>query len=121
MLVKASQIKIKPQHMEALKRDLELGDERAFKELVAFLIVFGKPLRESLEKEIGSQSNETIVETWEIACEIGGAFSEKLKAFGFDSFDTNSLTWNNLIIKYRESTLKSYMSLVNSLLVAYGI
>jgi hypothetical protein len=37
--------------MKVLKDDLDLKDDRAFKELVAFLIAFGKPLYECLEKE----------------------------------------------------------------------
>ncbi len=38
--------------MKVLKNDLNSKDDRAFKEIVAFLIVFGEPLRESLEKGI---------------------------------------------------------------------
>ncbi len=41
------QIKISPEHMKVLKNDLNSKDDRTFKEIVAFLIVFGEPLCES--------------------------------------------------------------------------
>lgn len=56
-----------------------------------------------------------------MACDIGGAFREKLKAFGCGGFQPNCLTWNNLIFKYKKGRVRSYMNLVDSLLVAYGI
>ncbi len=67
------QIKISPEHMKVLRDDLDSKDDRALKEIVAFLIVFGKPLYECLEKE------------------------------------------------YKEGIVRSYLNLVDSLLVAYGI
>ena len=82
MPVNSNQIKISLEHMKALKNDLNSKDDRTFKEIIAFLIVFGEPLRESLQKGIKSQSKEILVQCWNVACEIGGVFSEKLKAFG---------------------------------------
>ncbi len=82
MPVNSNKIKISLEHMKALKNDLNSKDDRTFKEIIAFLIVFGEPLRESLQKGIKSQSKEILVQCWNVACEIGGVFSEKLKAFG---------------------------------------
>ena len=107
--------------MRALKNDLNSKDDRTFKEIIAFLIVFGEPLRESLEKRIKSQSKEILVQCWKVACEIGGVFSEKLKAFGGGGFETNYLSWDHLVSKYKEKTLRSYINLVDSLLIAYGV
>ena len=121
MPTNSNQIKISPEHMKILKDDLDSKDDRALKEIVAFLIVFGKPLYECLEKEYKNQNLDVLLQSWNIACEIGGAFSEKLKAFGCEGFQPNCLTWNNLIFKYKEGVVKSYMNLVDSLLVAYGI
>jgi hypothetical protein len=115
------QIKISPEHMKVLKDDLNSKDDRAFKEIVAFLIVFGEPLCKSLEKEIRGQGKDFLTQCWNVACEIGGAFSEKLKTFGCGGFKTNSLTWNHLTSKHHERTLKSYLNLVDSLLIAYGV
>ncbi len=117
----SNQIKISPEHMKVLKDDLDSKDDRALKEIVAFLIVFGKPLYECLEKEYKNQNPDVLLQCWYIACDIGGAFSEKLKAFGCGGFQSNCLTWNNLIFKYKEGIVRSYMNLVDSLLVAYGI
>ncbi|ODS30543.1 MAG: hypothetical protein SCARUB_04346 [Candidatus Scalindua rubra] len=115
------QIKISPEHMKVLKDDLDSKDDRALKEIVAFLIVFGEPLYKSLEKEYKSQNTDILLQCWKVACEIGGAFSEKLKAFGCGGFQSNCLTWNHLIFKYKEGRVRSYINLVDSLLVAYGI
>ena len=115
------QIKISPEHMKVLKDDLDSKDERAFNEVVAFLIVFGEHLYKILEKEIRSQDKEFLAQCWDVACEIGGAFSEKLRAFGCVGFEPNFLSWNHLILKYKEKIVRSYMNLVDSLLVAYGI
>lgn len=115
------QIKISLEHLTVLKGDLDLKDERAFNEVVAFLIVFGEHLYKILEKEIRSQDKEFLAQCWDVACEIGGAFSEKLRAFGCGGFESNNLAWNYLIFKYKEKIVRSYMNLVDSLLVAYGI
>lgn len=115
------QMKISPEHMKALKDDLDSIDDRAQKEIVAFLIVFGEPLYKSLEKEIRSRDKEFLAQYWDVACEIGGVFSEKLRAFGCGGFEPNNLAWNYLIFKYKENIVRSYMNLVDSLLVAYGI
>lgn len=114
-------MKISSEHMKVLKDNLKSKDDRAFKEIVAFLIVFGEPLCKSLEKEIRGQGKDFLTQCWNVAYEIGGAFSEKLNAFGCGGFETNSLTWNHLASKHHERTLKSYLNLVDSLLVAYGI
>jgi len=121
MPTNSNQIKISPEHIEVLKDDLDSKDDRAQKEIVAFLIVFGEPLYKSLEKEYKSQNTDILLQCWKVACEIGGAFSEKLKAFGCEGFQPNCLTWNNLIFKYKEGRVRSYMNLVDSLLFAYGI
>lgn len=94
-------MKISPEHMKALTNDLNSKDDRAFKEIVAFLIVFGKPLYECLEKEYESQNPDVLLQCWNIAGDIGGVFSEKLKAFGCGGFQPNCLTWNHLIFKYK--------------------
>ena len=107
--------------MRALKNDLNSKDDRTFKEIIAFLIVFGEPLRESLEKGIKSQNVAILAQCWKVACEIGGVFSEKLKAFGGGGFETNYLSWDHLVSKYKEKTLRSYINLVDSLLIAYGV
>lgn len=114
-------IKISTEHMKVLMEGLSLMDGRASKELVAFLIVFGEPLYKSLEKENAGQSKEFLSHCWDVACEIGGVFSEKLKAFGCGGFESKPLTWNHLIYKYKEKVVRGYMNLVDSLLVAYGI
>jgi hypothetical protein len=119
--VSIKQMKISPEHMKALKDDLDSKDDRALKEVVAFLIVFGEPLHKSLENEIRSQDKEFLAQCWDVACDIGGAFSKKLKAFGCGGFESNNLAWNHLILKYKEKIVRSYMNLVDSLLVAYGI
>jgi hypothetical protein len=75
-------MKISPEHMKVLKDDLNSKDNRAFKEIVAFLIVFGEPLHKSLVKETEGQSTEVLEQCWNTACDIGGVFSEKFKAFG---------------------------------------
>jgi hypothetical protein len=121
MPINSNQIRISPEHMKVLMNDLNIKDDRAFNEVVAFLIVFGEPLYKSLENEIRSQSKDVLAQCWDIACEIGGVFSEKLRAFGCGGFESNSLSWNHLIFKYKEKTVRSYMNLVDSLLVAYGI
>ncbi len=41
MLTNSNQIKISPEHMKVLKDDLDSKDDRALKEIVAYLIVFG--------------------------------------------------------------------------------
>jgi len=115
------QIKISTEHMKVLKDDLESKGDWALKEIVAFLIVFGKPLHECLEKEYRNQNPDVLLQCWNIACDVGGTFSEKLKAFGCGGFQSNCLTWNHLIFKYKEGRVRSYMNLVDSLLVAYGI
>jgi len=114
-------MKISPEHRKVLKEDLDSKDDRAFKEIIAFLIVFGEPLCKSLEKEIGDQGKDFLAQCWGVACEIGGVFSEKLKAFGCGGFQSNRLTWNHLIFTYKEGNVRSYMNLVDSLLAAYGI
>lgn len=109
-------------HFDVLKKDIVIGDDRALKEITVFLIVFGKHLYKRLENEIGNKNeNQILIQSWDIACEIGGAFSEKLKAFGYVGFDANYLTWNHLASKYQENRLKSYISMVDSLLVTYGV
>ena len=115
------QINISLEHMKVLKGNLDSKDERAFNEVVAFLIVFGEHLYKILEKKIRSQDKEFLAQCWDVACEIGGAFSEKLRAFGCGGFESNNLAWNYLIFKYKEKIVRSYMNLVDSLLVAYGI
>jgi acyl-CoA-binding protein len=62
-----------------------------------------------------------LAKCWKVACEIGGVFSEKLKAFGGGGFETNYLSWDHLVSKYKEKTLRSYINLVDSLLIAYGV
>jgi hypothetical protein len=114
-------MEISPEHMKVLKSDLNSKDERAFNEVVAVLIVFGEHLYKILEKEIRSQDKEFLAQCGDVACEIGGAFSEKLMAFGYGSFESNNLAWNYLIFKYKEKIVRSYMNFVDSLLVAYGI
>jgi len=56
------QIKISLEHLTVLKGDLDLKDERAFNEVVDFLIVFGEHLYKILEKEIGSQDKEFLAQ-----------------------------------------------------------
>ncbi len=115
------QVMISAEHKKVLVDGLSTMDDRAFKELVAFLVVFGEPLYKSLEKEVGRQSKGFLAQCWDVACEIGGVFSEKLRGFGCGGFESNSLSWNHLIFKYKEQVVRSYMNLVDSLLVAYGI
>ncbi len=113
---------ITPSHFEALKRDFAVNDDRALKELTAFLIVFGEPLCKRLQNETGNETeNELLTQSWSIANEIGGAFSEKLKAFKCPGFKANFFTWNQLAGKYSENNLRSYTGMVDSLLVAYGV
>jgi hypothetical protein len=101
-------MKISPEHMQALTNDLNTKDDRAQKEIVAFLIVFGEPLYECLEKEYKNRNPDVLLQCWNIACDIGGAFSEKLKAFGCGDFQSNCLTWNHLL----KRTLKNYGELM---------
>ncbi len=54
--------------MKALKNDLNSKDDRTFKEIVDFLIVFGEPLRESLEKGIKSQNVAILAQCLKVAC-----------------------------------------------------
>ncbi|MFV1975692.1 MAG: hypothetical protein ACC651_08065 [Candidatus Scalindua sp.] len=119
--LRSCQIRISPEHMKVLRGDLDLKDDRALKEVVAFLIIFGEPLYIDLEKEFKSRDPDTLLQCWKVACDIGGAFSEKLSSFGCGGFESNFLTWNHLIIKYKEGRVRSYMDLVDSLLIAYGI
>lgn len=112
---------ITPSHFELIKGSVNLKDSRAVKELVAFLVVFGKPLLEEIGKESSKTDMQFLLKIWNIASDIGGVFSQKLKAFGCGGFETNGLTWNYLVGKYGENFAKSYVSLVDSLLIAYGI
>jgi hypothetical protein len=121
MAINTNQVKISNAHMDVLKEDLDLKDDRAIKEIISFLIVFGEPLYKNLQKKTQDQNSDSLKQYWNIACEIGGVISEKLKTFGCGGFESNNLTWNYLVFKYKERVIKSYMNLVDSLLVAYGI
>ena len=60
-------------------------------------------INRSLEKEYKGQNPDVLLQCWNIACDIGGAFSEKLKAFGCGGFQSNCLTWNHLIFKIKNA------------------
>ncbi len=50
--------------MKVLKNNLNSKDVRVYKGIVAFLVVLGKSLHKSLEKEIKSQSVESFNTTY---------------------------------------------------------